>query len=1003
MKTFINPLLGLLLLSSTGVLAQSKATLSGSFSGVVTGSDGKPLPGAVVAVQEVRAQTVTDAEGRFAINAALGDVLVIQKKGYLAQTKTVGDGTAFRVELPAALTEAGDDDIVPIPFGTRKKREVNMAIGTFSTRNLPQIPVATANATLAGRLAGLYVQQSGSAPGADGANFFGRGASTFGPNSLRALVDGVLRPFNDIDINEVESITVLKDAASLAWYGLRYGNGVVLVTTRKGSATRSNLQFDVQGGIQVPEKMIRPLNSYDFGRLYNEALVNDGSQPIYDEATLNAYKTGSDLFRFPDNNYGESFLNKQSATQRYVLSADGGSNGVRYFALLSYFNQDGLFKNAKTDDFNANMGFNRFNFRGNVDFDVNKNLTVGLNVAGRSENQRQPGSQEAGTLLSLLYNTPPNAFPIQNRDGSYGGSAQFQNNPLGILRDRGFTSFVTRVLMATIDVREKLDFWVPGLSANINFNYDIQGTYSSGLNRDYQVIDATGANPVIFRNQTPLSYRSAAFGGTAQRNEAWAGFDYDRRFGQHSVKASLKAQRNVSYTPSQLDFRGQGLSSRLDYSFKDRYYFGFVGGYSGSENFPPDKRYGFFPAVSAGWVVSDESFLKPNKLLSYLKLRASYGQAGSSDIGGSRFPFEQFFARNTGGGGYTFGTGFSATTSANEVSIANPNITWETLTTLNAGVDFHLFNHAITGSVDYFINNRRGILTPSAIPSVLGKTLVVNEGEVESKGVDLTLNYEKQLGRLSLSLYGNATITDDRVLAENGQAGLPGYQSTVGRIVGSRFVFVSDGIFQSQAEIDASPRQVLSGRVVPGDIKYKDIGGVNGTPDGIVDNLDRVRIDERDRPKSYFGFGTVARYGIFDMLVHFQGVAGRTIDIQGIVNSGPFNFNQESLNRWTPETAATALYPRLGISDRANNTSASDFWLVPGDYVRLKNVELGATLPKGLLSRYRMKNARVYVGGFNLISFDKLKLDIDPELPGAGRGSTYPYVKTFYAGIRTSF
>jgi hypothetical protein len=212
-----------------------------------------------------------------------------------------------------------------------------------------------------------------------------------------------------------------------------------------------------------------------------------------------------------------------------------------------------------------------------------------------------------------------------------------------------------------------------------------------------------------------------------------------------------------------------------------------------------------------------------------------------------------------------------------------------------------------------------------------------------------------------------------------------------------------DGIFQNQAQIDNSPRQVLSGRVVPGDIKYKDIGGINGIPDGVIDNLDRVRVDDRDRLKAFFGFGSVIRYGVFDLSAHFQGVGGRVIDTQGIVNSGPSNFNQESLNRWTPATATTAVYPRLGISDRANNTSASDFWLTSGDYVRLKNLELGATIPKNFLSKYALKNTRFYVGGFNLFVFDKLKLDIDPEIPGAGRGSAYPYVKTIYAGLRASF
>ncbi|WP_234735775.1 SusC/RagA family TonB-linked outer membrane protein [Tellurirhabdus bombi] len=1000
---FFKLLLGLLLLLQGVVFAQGKQGGKANFSGRITDPNDKPVAGATVAVQETNTEVRTDKDGTFSIKAGLNDVLVIKRQGYASQTVTILSDADLTATLQPTLTDAGEDDDVVIPFGSRKKRQINGATVTYDTRNLPQVPIGSASATLAGRIPGLYVQQTGTAPGGDGANFQIRGRSTFGPSTVAVLVDGVPRDFNDIDINEVESVTVLKDAASLAWYGLRNGNGAVLVKTKKGSATQSSIRFDVQGGLQMPEKTIRSLNSYDYATLYNEASVNDGAQPIYNSDALNAYQNNSNPYLFPNNNYQNDFFKNQAASQRYVLSADGGSNTVRYFALVSYFNQDGLFKNTRSDDYNSNMTFNRFNFRGNVDFDVNPNLNISLNVAGRSENRRQPGANEAGTLLSLLYNTPPNAFPILNEDGSYGGSSLYQNNPLGILTDRGYTSTVVREMLATLNVRQKLDFWLEGLSAHINFNYDVQGNYTSGLNRDYQVIDATGASAVTFRNQAPLSYRSAAFASSNRRNEAWLGLDYDRTFGRHGVNASVRGYRYVSAAPERLDFRGQGVSSRVDYSYNNRYYLGFVGSYSGSENFAPGHRYGFFPAVSAGWVISDEAFLKPNAILSYLKLRASYGQAGSSDIGGSRFPFERFFARNTGGGGYLFGTGFSATTSANEVSIANPTITWETLTTLNAGVDFKLFNQALNASVDVFRSKRTGILTQSAIPGILGQTLTVNAGEVESKGIDLALDYTKTFNQFTVSLYGNLMASRDIILAENGQDGLPEYQRTIGRIVGSRLVFVSDGIFQNQAEIDNNPKQVLSGKVVPGDIRYKDVGGIDGNPDGIIDNLDRVRIDERDQPKAYFGFGTVVKYKIFDLSLHFQGITGRTIDIQGIVNSGPTSLNQESLRRWTPATASSAIYPRLGISDRANNTSGSDFWLASGDYLRLKNIELGMSLTNTFLNRYNLKNTRFYVGGFNLFAFDKLGLDIDPEIPGAGRGSAYPYVKTVYAGLRTSF
>ncbi len=993
----------LLLLYKVAVFAQVKQQGKIAFSGIVTDQNNKPLSGVSVSVQEENASAVTDANGRFSIKAFLNDVLLIKGKGYLNQSYTITNDEEIKIALKAALTDAGEDDDVVIPFGIRKKREVNSATTTFKTENLPQVPISSLNNNLPGRIPGFYAPQTGTSPGGDGSSFQIRGRSSFGPNTVDALVDGVQREFSNIDLNEIESITILKDAASLAWYGLRNGNGVILVTTKKGSSTKSGIHLDVQGGLQIPDHIIKPLSSYDYATLHNEATVNDGNIPIYDAATLAAYKDNTNPYRFPNNNYADSFFKSSALSSRYVLSADGGSNTVRYFVMLSYLNQGGLFKYANNSDYNSNIAFNRFNFRGNIDFDVSKTLTIGLNAAGRSEGRSQPGANEAGSLLSLLYNTPPNAFPIFNENGTYGGSSLYQSNPMGLLRDRGYTTTTDRVLMATINAKQKLDFITKGLSANLLFSYDVLGSYVSGLNRDYQVADVTGASPVFFRNVATLGYRTAAFSNSNRRNEFWGGFDYDRIFGKHSIKASVRGQRYANAAPSRLDFRAQGVSARADYSFNDRYYIGVVGNYSGSENFAPGKRYGFFPAASVGWVVWDEQLMKANQFFSYLKLRASYGKTGSSEIGGDRFPFEHFFARNTGSGGYTFGTGFSQTSNAGEVSLANPFITWENIKTLNTGVDLKLFNHSFSASVDVYKTNRTGILTPSALPGILGMTLTENAGEVESKGIELDLGYDKKIGAVMLTLYGNALFTNDKVLAENGQSGLPEYQRTIGRIVGSRLVFLSDGIFQSQAQIDASPKQVLSGKVVPGDIKYKDIGGANGKPDGIVDNLDRVRINERDQPTGYFGFGTKVQYRFLDFAVHMNGAVGRTIDVQGIVNSGPSNFNQESLNRWTPQTGASAKYPRLGIADRANNTSASDFWLIAADHLRLKNIELGVNFPSSFLNKYHISKARFYVGGFNLFTFDKIALDIDPEIPGAGRGSSYPYIKTIYAGLHTSF
>ena len=999
----------LFLVLPPALYAQDENQRETTFSGQVKDNNGQPLSGVTVEVQERNTKTTTDAEGKFSISVLPNDVLIFQQAGYLNNQRVVYGGEdaslIAAIALEPARTDAGENDNVEIPFGTRKKRQVTAAITSVQTEGLPQLPIGDVKNVFSGRVAGLYLNQTSSQPGEDGTGFQVRGRSSYngaGTNTnARALIDGVQREFGDMDQNEIESITVLKDAASLAWYGLRGGNGVVMVTTKRGSPYRNSIRFDVQGGIQTPTNVIQPLSSYQYASLYNEASVNDGAPTVYTQEDLDAYQSGSAPYRYPNNAYLADYLEKSSPVQRYVLSAIGGNNNVRYFALLSYYNQGGLLKGTDSPDYNSNVGFKKFNFRGNVDFNVNQYLTITLNAGGRAENRLGPGDG-INSVLNTLYNLPPNAFPILNEDGTYGGTSQYQNNPLGQLRDRGYTNVTDRVLLASFNVKQKLDFWVKGLSANVLFSYDANGSYSSGLERNYEIYDLGSTR---FRNETALDYRDAQFTNNNRRNEVWAGLDYDRSFGNHQVNASFRAQRGLNVQPERLDFRNQGLAGRIDYGYNHTYYLSVVAGYSGSENYPAGKRYGLFPAVSAGWVVSELPFLTGNPVLSYFKLRASYGISGNDQIGGNRFPSRRFINRNATGGGYVFGTGFSNSNAALETNLGNPDITWETITTANAGVDFKLFRNALSVSADVYQNRRSNILTASTIPSILGQTLLVNGGIVDSKGVELNLNYDQRIGQFLLSLNGNALLSSDEVVVNNDQLGLPVYQQTIGKRAGSYLTFLSDGLFQSVDEIRNAPRSTLAGEGnrAPGDIRYRDVSGPQGIPDGIIDNLDRVRVNRRAEPTAYYGFGTSVRYKWLDLSAQFQGVGGRTINVQGLVNSGPSSFNQESLQRWTPETAATAKYPRIGITDRGNNTAFSDFWLRDASYIKLKSLELGLNLPQNLTNKYRMQEARFYVSAFNLLTITKLDLDVDPEIPNAGRGSEYPYLRTWTVGLSVAF
>ncbi|MDQ8004765.1 MAG: TonB-dependent receptor [Pedobacter sp.] len=1004
MKTIIgHKILTVLLLFAISSAAFAQSTQKVTIKGTVRDSKNQPINGVDITVQEKGEISTTDNDGKFEISAAPQDIIIFKKKGFLTKLQPINNEVqAVNVKLAEELTEAGDDDDVEIPFGVRKKRQVTQALTVVRGDIVPNIPVTDVKNLYAGRVSGLYMQQTNTLPGNESTSFLIRGRSSYGTTAALTLVDGVEREFGDMDPQEIESITVLKDAAALAWYGLRGGNGAVIITTKKGSANQSRINFDAQYGVQARTKLIAPLNAYDYAAAYTEAQINDGVvNRRYTPEVLEAYKNGINPQLYPNNNYIDRFLNETAPTQRYVLSADGGNNTLQYFALVSYYNQQGLFRDTKTADYNSNNRYDKFNFRGNVTFNPNKNLTIALNAGGRIENRFDPTDGTA-SILNNIFNLPPDAFPILNSDGSYGGNSTFQTNPLGQLRDRGYVSNIDRVMLASINAKQRLDFITKGLSANVLYSYDAFGRYTSGLAEDYQVFDLTGTTGVpsaAFRTPTPLAYRGATYTLNNRRNEMWAGFDYDRVFGDHSFNASIRGQRYADVSPDRLDFRNQGLAARIDYGFKQKYFLGLVAGYSGSENFDPKQRYGFFPAISGAWIVSEESFMNGIKnTLSYLKIRASHGTAGNGQIGGSRLPFQSFYSRNATGGGYTFGEAFSATNVATEISLGNPVITWENITTTNVGLETKFFNNALSFTVDLYKNRRENILTAAALPSLLGQSISqVNAGIVDSKGIESSFNYNKQLGKFNISLNGNILLSKNNVVVENGQEGVPEYQSTMGKIAGSVLLFQSDGLFQNEDEIDASPRQTLAGTVKPGDIRYKDING-----DNIIDNLDRVRTNVTDLPNTYFGFGGTVNFKNFDFSIQFAGVSGRTVNIQPYVNGGPSAFNQESLKRWTPETANIAVYPRLGISDRGNNTVMSDFWMRSMNFVRLKSLELGVKIAPNYLKKFGLQNTRFFIGGLNLLTFTNLELNVDPEIPGAGRGSAYPYMKTYTLGLSTS-
>jgi len=981
-------------------------------SGKVVDQKNNPIAGVSIFIQEKKSGVSTANDGSFTLEANSNDLIIFQMEGFLTFSKSATEVNKATLTLVPALIEANDKDDVYIPFGVRKKRQVSATVNTVNVSELPQLPLSTLNNALTGRLAGLYIQQTGTRPGTDDATFLIRGRSSYNNGqSPLILVDGVERDFVDMDLAEIESISVLKDAASLAWYGMSGSNGVLYVRTKRGSATTTKVTFDAQGGLQTPVNLTRPLDSYSFATLYNEAQANSGIAPAYSASVLEAYRTNSDPLLYPNNNLIKDFLKEASPVQRYVGTVSGGNAFAKYFTMFSFFDQAGLYKGGNNSSYDANTNFQRINFRTNLDIHVNKTLDVSLDVAGRSSSIRYPRDGNGG-FLTALYGTPSNAFPITNADGSYGGSSLFRSNPKAMLESRGNVTDLTRTLLANVSVKQKLNFILEGLSLNAFYSYDVTSLYASGFTQNYEVYEFNAANNSYtrFGNKAILDYAASDFNGNVRRNEFWGGLDYDRTFGEHSINASSRVMRGVVATPGSLLDRREQISNRISYGFKQRYFIDAIGTYAASETFMPGKRAGFFPAVSAGWIASEESFLKNVSFLDYLKVRASYGLVGNDAISTSRrFMFNTYY--NRGGTGYLFGTGYAAASNTTEAELANPNLTWESTRKTDIGVDLKFFKQSLSLSADYFHENRRNLLTNALIPNIIGQTSgQVNGGEAEYKGYEASLNYNKKFGQVDVNFYGNFTHVKSNIIQLNQEAGLPSYQLETGFpisgvVQGANFnrrYLESMGLFQSQAEIDAAPIQRFSGTVKPGDIRYRDING-----DGVIDNFDFVQKDFTNVPTSYYGFGTSIKFKGFDLAVLFQGTQGRTIQIASLVNDGTTNtgfVNQFSIDRWTPETAATAKYPRLALADRGNNTQVSDYWVRSGDYLRLKHTELGYSLNAGFVKRMKVQSIRFYVSGFNLFTFDKLDgLPIDPEIPESGYINSYPYLRSYSLGLNVKF
>ena len=982
-----------------------------SIQGLVLDESNQPLIGATVRVTTSTMNGgITDVDGLFKLdNVRTGDTLRVSYIGYQDYLQVVkASDNFFRISLSPDETQL--EEVVVVGYGQQKKASVVGAIATVSVKELKQSPVSNVSNALAGRLPGLITVQRSGEPGADQATLYIRGISTFGSGQdPLILIDGIDRGKEGLammESSEIENISILKDASATAVYGVRGANGVVLVTTRRGTVGKPVISFSVDFGLQSPSSMPELVGAYDMAVLTNEALVNNGQSPKYSQDQLNIYKNGGgNPFLYPDVNWYDEVLKKNAYMQQYNASITGGSEKMQYFVAANVLRQEGIFRRgAYNDNYSTNVSYTKYNFRSNLDFQLNNVISAKLTLAGVIGDKRRPSSG-VNAIFERARVASPNVTPIRNPDGTWGAPPTTNHNVLAHLVSHGYSKEAESAITATLGASADLSEWVKGLSVNVDFSFDFDNLYTYNHNKNDDMF-TFGPNVETYTHMvigSPLG-----FGGNINsyntRYVIEPSIRYNNTFGsdkQHAVSGLIlmNAQENT-IRDQEVAYRRLGIVGRVTYGYRDKYLAEVNAGYNGSENFAPCNRFGFFPSASVGWVFTEEDWFKSNKVLDYMKLRASYGMVGNDNIGGERFFYE---SRWGGGGDAKFGINKGGTGNGGglkEVRNGNPGLTWETAHKFNFGFDSRWFNNRFEWTTDVFYEKRTNILTNiDIVPATYGgPAITANAGKVENKGIELDGTWHERLNKnFDYFVGGMFSFARNKILERPETPRAYPYLQQVGYRVGQARGFIAEGLFQSEEEILRSPAQF--GPLYPGNIKYADING-----DGVIDDNDQHPIGFTNVPEIMYSVKMGFKYKNFDFSCLFQGAANVNYDFRTGANM-PFN-NENStpivewLDRWTPENRDASLprlIPAIGSTGNDGNRS-STFWLKNGNYIRLKNIEIGYTLPDSWMKAIRGTDARFYVNGINLVTWDKVPV-YDPENTNA----SYPLMKVINVGVKVSF